>query len=130
MKIQDKHPDVLQNLELVVVELWRRNPAMTDYAAGRAYEVAYELYRAEARGRTCQPRPLNGLDHEAFETVKNICEFRLGRSAARNEEMEEIASIPLVDLVECLNELRKSVERHTKHGGRQGYLTFIDQFLK
>jgi hypothetical protein len=31
--------------------------------------------------------------------------------------------------VDCLRELVKSVERHTKIDGRQGYLTFIDGFL-
>ena len=103
---------------------------MTDHVASRAYEAAYELYRAEGRGREGKPCPLTGLDLEAFEAVKAICEFRLGRGPVRNEGTEAAAPIPLADLCECLNELRKSVERHTKQGGRQGCLAFIDQFLK
>ena len=30
----------------------------------------------------------------------------------------------------ALQELDRSVERHTRHGGRHGYLQFIDDFLK
>ena len=130
MKIHEKYPDVLQNLEFVVVEIWRRHQEMTDHVASRAYEAAYGLYRAEGRGRTCKLPALVGLDLEAFEAVKAICKFRLGRGSVGNEGMEAVAPIPPADLCECLNELRKSVERHTKRGGRQGYLTFIDQFLK
>ncbi len=30
----------------------------------------------------------------------------------------------------CLHKLAKSVERHTRSGGRQGYPQFIDRFLE
>ena len=41
-----------------------------------------------------------------------------------------LTDFPLDNLIACLQELAKSVERHTRSGGRHGYLQFIDGFLK
>jgi len=30
----------------------------------------------------------------------------------------------------CLRRIRKSVERWNKRGGQQGYVTFVNQFIK
>ena len=129
MKFSDDKLDVLQNLEFSVATVWRANPEMSDYCALRAYEAAFQLYRAEARGHVPKAPGLSGLDATTFEAVKAICEFRLGRAGCPEAGPERIPAIPIQLLVDCLRELGKSVERHTKHGGRQGYLTFIDGFL-
>lgn len=107
------------------------NREMSDYAALRAYETAFQFYRAELRGHVPKPHNLTGLDARAFEAVKAICEFRLGRGNAPipGPVRAEMTPVPLEKLVDCLRELGRSVERHTKVSGRQGYLTFIDQFL-
>jgi hypothetical protein len=60
--MDDRNLDVLQNLELAVVEVWRSHPDMTDYVAQRAYEAAFEWYRAEVRGHLPKPPSLSGLD--------------------------------------------------------------------
>jgi hypothetical protein len=122
----DEKLDILRNLESSVVQIWRAHPEMSDYVALRAYEAAFQTYRAEMRGHTPKPLGLTGLDGEAWEAVKAICEFRLGRS---NPRVEKIPPISLALLLDCLRELVRSVERHTKVDGRQGYLTFIDQYL-
>jgi hypothetical protein len=130
MKWQEEHLDVLQNLEFAMVEVWRAHPEMTDYSAQRAYEAARQFYRAEQRGSPATPPALAGLDAVAFEQLKGMCEFRLGRSPGPLSQPEiPVSPIPLEKLVACLQELAKSVERHTRRGGRQGYLTFIDGFL-
>lgn len=129
MKWTDDNLDILQNLEFSIAEVWRAHPEMTDYAALRAYEAAFQHYRAEHRGGTPKPAGLSRLDLAAFDAVKAICEFRLGRAPCPAPGPATVPPIPLEKLLDCLRELRKSVERHTKHGGRQGYLTFIDQFL-
>jgi hypothetical protein len=121
--------DILQNLEFSVAEVWRGDPAMSDYSALRAFEAAFQLYRAELRSHAPKPVSLTGLDKEAFQAVKAMCEFRLGRGTCPPGAPESIAPISLELLLECLRELAKSVERHTKLGGRQGYLTFIDRFV-
>jgi len=121
--------DILQNLEFAVIEVWRRNRDMSDHVAVRAYEAAFEHCRAEARGHSSKPCILTGLDREVFDAVTAMCEFRLGRAALADGPSEAIPPIPVSKLVDGLRELIKSVERHTKLGGRQGYLTFGDGFL-
>lgn len=131
MKPDEEHLDVLQNLEFAIVEVFRANPAMTDYSALRAYEAARQHYRAEQRGQPLKPNSLTGLDAAAYEAVMAMCEFRLGRDPGPPpEENVPVTPITLETLTASLQKLAKSVERHTRHGGRQGYLTFIDQFLR
>ena len=79
MKITDDKLDILQNLESSVVGIWRAHPEMSDYTALRAYEAAFQTYRAELRGHAPKPSGLSGLDAAAFEAVKAMCEFRLAR---------------------------------------------------
>lgn len=112
-----------------MVQVWRKHPDMTDYVAQRAYEAAFERYRAEARQHPPKSPPLAGLDRTAFDAVTAICEWRLGRGAPQSEEAANPPPIPVGDLVECLGKLKKAVARHTKAEGRQGYLAFIDAFL-
>ncbi len=134
MKWQEENLDVLQNLEFAIVEVWRANPEMTDYSALRAYETARQYYRAELRGQPPKQPALTGLDAVAFAALKRMCEFRLGRDSgppsASEKDAASMPPVPLEKLLPCLQELAKSVERHTRSGGRQGYLQFIDGFLK
>jgi hypothetical protein len=120
---------VLQNLEFSVAQVWRAHPEMTDYAALRAYEAAFKVYREQARGHVAKPPTLTGLDATTFEAVTAMCEFRLGRRAGPTEDMPVVAPVSLEKMVGYLRELAKSVERHTWMSGRQGYLTFIDQYV-
>ena len=129
MNSEPKNIDVLQNLESVVVTVWRKHREMSDHVAARAYEAAFERYRAEARGHQPKPCLLAGIDREVFDAVTAMCEFRLGRLPLADGPAESIPPISVAKLVDCLRELRKSVERHTKRGGRQGYLTFVNGFL-
>jgi len=127
----DENLDVLQNLEFAIVEIWRAHPEMTDYSAQRAYEAARQFYRAELRGTPTTPPALTGLDATAFAALKVMCEFRLGRSAGPPSEPNiPVTPLPVEKLIACLQELAKSVERHTRVSGRQGYLQFIDGFLR
>jgi hypothetical protein len=123
----EEHQDVLQNIEAVVIQVWRKHPELTNYAVMRAYEAALTLYKAEARQHTPKPVSLTGLDASVYEAVKVVCDWRLDRAAPPNALNED--PISLEDMVSCLSRLRKSVEHWTKQGGRQGYLQFIDQFL-
>jgi hypothetical protein len=129
MKWNDEDLSVLQNLEFSVAQVWRAHPEMTDYAALRAYEAAFKVYRDQLRGHTAKPSTLTGLDAEVFEAVSAMCEIRLGRRAGPAEDLPGVGPVTLEKLVGYLRELARSVERHTQISGRQGYLTFIDKFL-
>jgi hypothetical protein len=129
MKWTDEDLSVLQNLEFSVAQVWRAHPEMSDYAALRAYEAAFKVYREQARGHVPKPPTLTGLDAATYEAVTAMCEFRLGRRAGPSEDLPVIPPVPLEKMVDYLRELYKSVERHTKMSGRQGYLNFIDEFV-
>ena len=131
MSAIEKNLDVLQNLESAVVQVWRAHREMTDYCALRAYEAAFQLYRAEERGHMPKPHGLSGLDATVFEAIHSICEWRLGRGdgPAQAKRPESIPPVSVADIVSCLRQLYKSVQRHTYQEGRQGYLTFIEKFL-
>lgn len=129
MKWAEDKLDVLQNLEFSVVQIWRAHREMSDYAALHAYETAFQFYRAEMRGHPPKPHTLTGLEAKASAAVQAMCEFRLGRGSYPGAGPEVIPPVPLAKLVDCLRELSKSVARHTKQSGRQGYLNFIDRFL-
>ena len=129
MSVIDDFPDVLQNLEAVVLEASREHPEMSDYTALSAYQAAFQHYREEMRGHAPKPSALRGLDNEVFERVKSICEYRLGRGPGPKDISEKITPIPVDKLVDCLRKLVESVELHTSMEGRRGYLTFIAQFV-
>ena len=52
MRIEEQHPDVLQNIEHAVAAQFRRHPEMTDYSVMRTYEALIDLYAAEKAGRS------------------------------------------------------------------------------
>lgn len=130
MKRGEDNLDILQHLEFAVIEVWRSHPEITDHVVARAYEAAFERYRAEARGHQPKACELAGLDRAVFDAVTAMCEFRLGRGPLADGPTEPIPPISVATLLDCLRDLRKSVERHTKRGGRQGYLTFVNSFIK
>ena len=37
--------------------------------------------------------------------------------------------VPVVEIVSCLKRVRKSINRWSREAGRQGYLTFVSQFI-
>jgi hypothetical protein len=123
---EPEHLDVLQNIEFIVVRTWRDHPELNNYNVMRAYEAAIAHYGALARGLRPKPVELSGLDEELFLGIIGVSEWRLGNE---QNDKDKLPPIPLEDLVGCLRKLRKSVERWTREGGRQGYLEFIKQFL-
>jgi len=131
MRIEEEHTDVLQNIEVVVANLYRRNPAMTDYAVLRMYEALVQAYSAEATGRAAKPIEASGLEADLLRDVRAMCEWRLGRSKMPFPQGDIPVGEPIdvPTLVLCLKRLVKSVKKWNAHGGRQGYLTFMTQFV-
>ncbi len=132
MSIEEEHQDVLQNIEFVVTQIYRRHPTLTDYGVLRAYEALVQTYTAELSGRPPKPLMLQGgPEGVMLENLRIICEWRLGRinrpnAAGRGEQSEPI-DIPT--LIQCLKRLIKSVNKWNKSGGQQGYLHFMTQFI-
>ncbi|MGA2244357.1 MAG: hypothetical protein ABSH48_05095 [Verrucomicrobiota bacterium] len=131
MNWKDADLPALQELEAAVLAVWKTHSDMNDYAAGRAYEAAHQIYRARARGREPRPAGLDGLDRETFDAVQKVCEKLLasGPNPLAASPQGPANPVALGKLVEYLRELARSVERHTKLGGRRGYLEFIAKFI-
>jgi hypothetical protein len=132
MRIEEERQDVLQNIEFIVARLYRLNPGMTDYAVLRTYEALVQLYSAEVTGRPAKPVAADGVEADLLRDVKRMCDWRLGRAALTPDQDEAPQPEPLdvPTLVLCLKRLVKSVNKWTKHGGRQGYLSFMTQFVQ
>lgn len=132
MKVEEAYEDVLQNIEFAVVALFKRQPAMTDYAVLRTYEALVQTYSAEAQGRTVLLPAAEGIEAELLQAVRQMCEWRLGRTTMPGAGKDGVAKVimDIPSLVLCLKRLIKSVKKWTKHYGRQGYLNFVSEFIK
>lgn len=134
-KFEERYEDVLQNLEFGIVQVYRGHPEMTDWEALAAIEALLRTYRAEAKGRQATPPSLNPLAGEVYGSVETMCEWRLGREKPFSDEEGEpmefpVEPITLDELITCLKRIRKSINRWSREGGRQGYLTFVSQFVR
>lgn len=103
---------------------------MTDYVALRAYEGAYERYRAEQRGHPPKPHALTGLDAATYEAVCAMCEFRLGRDSRPDAKGPPVEPITAEEIVACLRRLARSAKLHTGRAGRQGDLNYVAHFVR
>jgi hypothetical protein len=101
---------------------------MTDYVVTRAYEEAVAYYSAVSQAQAPKPTRLTGLDLQLFQAVQGAADRRL--TGFTLDDGTRIEPVSASDLVECFKRLRKSVERWTRTGGRQGYLSFTAQFVK
>jgi len=134
MRIEEKYEDVLQNIESGVMSVYHAHPELTDWDVEAAYEALIQFYQAEVRQKPAALRQLDGLQSEAVSAAQAMCEWRLGRAAMFDEHDQPIEfslePIAVTDLVACLKRLRKSVQFWSKAGGRQGYLTYISEFVQ
>jgi len=131
MGLEDTQLDVLQNIEFAIASVYRERSDLLDYHVMRALDGLIDVYRAESRGHTPKAFNLPEVESLIAQRVQEMCEFRLGRkeltdgNQAARAEMKTAAEI-----VSCLRKIRKSVDRWNNHGGKQGYLQFIDEYVK
>ena len=127
------YQDVLQNIEFAIVSVSRRNSGLADYDVEKALSVLISDYQAQLQDQTTKAPRMTTLTQQVFDSVKTMCEWRLGREALVSEENQSQMMIPdpiSVDvIIASLKRIRKSVRKWNKRGGRQGYLQFIDQFI-
>ena len=132
MKWNDEDLPPLRELEHCIVQIWDAHDEMNDYTAGRAYEAAYKFYRTVARGGQPTAPTLTGLDLETYNAVQKVCGKLLTTGAEPfkgSSKPGDTNPLTAEKLVEYLRELGRSVERHTKLGGRKGYLEFLSGYF-
>ena len=132
-RFEERYEDVLQNIEFGIVQVYRSHPKMTDWEALSAVEALVRVYNAEAKGREITPPSLVPLAEEVYGSVKMMCEWRLGRETPFQDEGAPVdlpvELVSLDEIVACLKRVRKSINRWSRDAGRQGYLTFVSQFI-
>lgn len=131
MIFEENYLDVLQNIEFGIVSVYREHPDLCDYEVMRALDAVIELYRAEARGHNPKTFHLPEKETRVFQSVQDMCEFRLGRKDLEDGIQATAMEKKMPDeIVACLRKIRKSVDRWNRQGGRQGYLQFVCQYVK
>ena len=130
MKVEEAYLDVLQNIELAVANEYRANPSLKDREVLDAIHVLIRRYAAEERRQNHLPSvhlatPSLGV----FDSVKRICDWRLGRlESDRTGDLDMTGTISVGELLSCLKRIRGSVQRWTREGGSRGYLDFMTSF--
>ncbi len=140
MTIEDQYSDVLQNLEEAIIAHYRDNPELIDAEVETAISYLVKFYSAEVQGKTSSYREPKKIAGEVAQSVKQMCEWRLGREKLEVEdesgEITEVAAEEMEleqlepsEIVACLKRIQSSVKFWTKKHGRQGYLKFVGKFL-
>ncbi len=133
-EFEDEYLDVLQNIEFGIVQACRADAAILDAHVASAVDGLIRLYQAEARGRSAPALSLSPSAQAVFGSAKTMCDWRLGRERIVNEQGIEpgLALTPktLDEIIACLKRVRRSVDFWTRKGGRQGYVTYVSQFIQ
>lgn len=131
--IEDRYFDVLHNIESAIVSVYRVNPDSSDYEVDKALATLSDSYRAEEQGKPYTLPAMNKNTDAVYGVTKTMCDWRLGRDVKFETEggksLPEVPPISVDEILVCLKRIRKSVAKWSKHGGRQGYLHFIADFI-
>ncbi|MBI4909786.1 MAG: hypothetical protein HY820_39580 [Acidobacteria bacterium] len=123
----EEHIDVLQNIEAGIMAVYRVDKSLLDVDAKDAIDALIRCYHAEEEGRRAPYYNLAARAQTVFDSVKPLCEMRLGRESAPDDAPSESISISV--LVSCLRTIQKSIVLWNKEGGRKGYLDFISRYV-
>jgi hypothetical protein len=130
MDFEEEYQDVLQNIEFAIVNVYRPRAELTDYDVETVLSELIRGYQAEQRQREVTPPSLNDLRQQLYDGLKMMCDWRLGRAELSREssqgDLPSPAPLTVDEIIACLKRIRKSVQKWSKQGGRQGYLKFIE----
>ncbi len=130
---EERYEDVLQNIEFGIVRVYREHPQMSDWQALAAIEALLRAYQAEVKGRPPRHVALDALSEKVYIAVRVMCEWRLGRETFYDDDGPPVdfepEPITVKEMIDCLKRVRKSINLWTRRSGRQGYLTFVQQYI-
>jgi hypothetical protein len=134
MSVEEKHLDVLQNMEFAIIQIYRSTTDLIDLEVLNAIESLIRTYNLEVKGGFASSPKVKGISATVAEAVKEVCELRLGRTSADNkwiQSTDEITEAKTVqNIIDCLSRIRSSIKFWTKKEGRQGYLNYINKFIQ
>lgn len=136
LKFEEKYQDVLQNIEFAITTIYREHPELTDFYVMQALDALIRVYDAEAKGRSAPNSRLEPLEQDIYNSVKAMCEWRMGREEVLDKDDNPVSPFSsedgaktLAEILACLKRIRKSVTMWNKAHGRRGYLNFVKQFV-
>jgi len=121
--------DVLQNIEMAIVNVYRENHSLLDYDVDKVLNLLWKEYQNEKQRKTTPVPKLGENAQLVYDRIKEVCQWRLGRAEITiSDEFTRLKPEPISvdEIMDCLKRIRKSVDLWNKQGGRQGYLYFID----
>ncbi len=130
---EDQYLDVLQNIESAIVTVYHQEPGLTDYDVDNVLNTLIRSYKFQQQNRELNRPIMKPQVEQLHESVKQVCEWRLGREKlvgnTRKSKGPSPTPISLDEIIACLKRIRKSVDLWNKQGGTRGYLQYIDQFV-
>lgn len=134
MKVEEEFLDVLQNIESMIIKVYReRDKSFSDHSVSRAFEAAIDEMVAIKIKREPRDFNLNEAEEDILKGILSICHFRLGR-VKLTDENNEVVGIKFEpntpqELIDCLKKLQNSLKFWNKEFGRHGYLNNISKFV-
>lgn len=131
---EEKYLDVLHNIETALVHTYDEYSDLTDWDARNAVKALIRrTYKAERDRRAAPSLKLNPLAQEAYDMVKMMCDWRLGRAIILTEDGKPLKDLPtpktLDEIIACLQRVLRSIEMWQKEGGQRGYYNFVRRFV-
>ncbi len=125
---EDQYLDVLQNIEMAILSVYREHHDLTDYDVDKVLNLLWMEYRNEKQGRVVSVPKLGDHAQLVYDRVREMCEWRLGQKDLTGKGFTRVKPEPVSidEIMACLKRIRKSIDFWNKEGGRQGYLYFID----
>jgi hypothetical protein len=130
----EEHLTELQNIESALVGVYNEHPNLSDTGAMYAVETLIKVYTGESRGREVALPQFKPEEQEAYNAVKAMCDFHLGRASTEDEEGKKVEAgvepLTLEEIIACLKRILKSINTWYKRGGRRGYYEYVRQYVR
>lgn len=132
MEFEEPYLDVLENIEFAILDVARSDGSVLDMDVMDALETVRRGYAAESSGRTPPGNRLGAQARAVSDAVREMCEFRLGRTAGGDARPlpPQVEPVSVEAILECLKRIEKSVRRWNKTGERRGYIDFVSQYVR
>ena len=108
---EDQYMDVLQNIEMAIVSVYREHGDLLDYDVDGVLNLLWKEYRNEQINKTTPMPSLNENAQLVYERVKEMCEWRLGRTEIRSKDnfvRLKPEPISIDEILDCLKRILKS----------------------
>jgi hypothetical protein len=131
-EIDEKYLDVMQNIEAVIISAYRDDQSMSDYSIMSVLEALINAYTAEITRRIPRSIKLSPQEQTLFESLREICEWRLGRGNLKDNLEQsgvDVGKKTIEEILIILKRLLKSAKFWNREEGSQGYLKYINRFL-